>query len=126
MKTAIELHQLAEVRHACATTPMRTALARATPQPLRQHPAPQRLVIDAEPVLARQVLGRQRRAETLVHPAAIFLATQYRIYRASIALFVTLSLLPWQSVPKLQADGRATTGHPSSMLVHQACPAAAI
>jgi hypothetical protein len=76
METAIELHQLAEVPHAGATTPMRTALAGPAPQPGRHHPAPQRFVIDRDPVFTRQMLRRERRPESLVHTAAVFLANQ--------------------------------------------------
>ena len=66
MKAAVQLHQLAEVRLALAPPPMRTALPRATPQPRRQHPPPQRFVIDRQPVFTRQMLGRQRRPKALV------------------------------------------------------------
>jgi hypothetical protein len=76
MNAAIELHQLAEVRHAGATTSMRTALARPAPQPGRQHPSPQRFVIDRDPVFTRQMLGGERRPESLVHAPAVFLANQ--------------------------------------------------
>ena len=51
MKAAIELHQLAEVRHPLPPPPMRAALARPTPQARRQHPPPQRFVIDGAPRL---------------------------------------------------------------------------
>ena len=76
MKTAIELHQLAEVRFPLAAAPMRTPLPRATPQARRQHPAPQRVVMHVHAVLAGQVLRRQRRPESLVDRAAVFLAHQ--------------------------------------------------
>ena len=66
MKAAVQLHQLAEVRLALPAPPMRTALPRATPQPRRQHPPPQRFVIDRQPVFTRQMLGRQRRPKSLV------------------------------------------------------------
>ena len=64
MKTAIELDQLAEMRFPLSPPTMRTALARTAPQARRQHPPPQRFVIDGDPVLTRQMLGRQRRARS--------------------------------------------------------------
>ena len=76
MKAAIELHQLAEVRLALAPPAMRAALPRAAPQPRRQHPPPQRFVIDRQPVFTRQMLGRQRRTEALVDAAAVLRADQ--------------------------------------------------
>ena len=76
MKTAIELHQLAEVGHPLATTPMRTAPPRAAPEARRQHPAPPRVVVHVHAVFARQVLRRQRRPESLVHRTAVLLPDQ--------------------------------------------------
>jgi hypothetical protein len=76
MKTAIELHELAEMGLPLSATTMRTALPRPTPQPRGQQPPPQRLVIDRDAVFTREVLRRQRRAKALVHAAAVFLAHQ--------------------------------------------------
>ena len=76
MKAAIELHQLAEVRLPLPPPAMRAPLARAAPQPRRQHPPPQRFVIDRQPVFTRQMLGRQRRPEPLVDAAAVLLPDQ--------------------------------------------------
>jgi hypothetical protein len=76
MDAAIELDQFPEVRHALAPPPIRTAFPRTTPQPRRQHPPPQRLMVDGEPILARQVLGRERRPKALVDRAAVLLANQ--------------------------------------------------
>ena len=76
MKTAIELHQLAEVGHPLAPAAMRTALPRAAPQARRQHPPPQRVVMHVHAVFTGQVLRRQRRPEPLVDRAAVFLAHQ--------------------------------------------------
>ena len=71
MKAAVHLDQLAEVRLALAASAMRAALARATPQSRGQHPSAQRLVMDDQPVFARQMLGRQRRPKSLVDRPAV-------------------------------------------------------
>jgi hypothetical protein len=76
METAIELHQLPEVRHPLAASAMRAALARSAPEPRGQHPSPERVVMDIDAVLAGQVLGRQRRPEPLVDRSAIFFSHQ--------------------------------------------------
>ena len=46
METPIQLHQLAEVRLPLPPLPIRRPLSAPTPQPRRQHPAPQRFVVD--------------------------------------------------------------------------------
>src|SRR5262249_17254813 len=76
METAIELHELAEMHLALPPAAVRTPFARATPEPGGEHPAPQRFVINEHVILGRQVLGGQRRAEPLIHRAAILLADQ--------------------------------------------------
>jgi hypothetical protein len=76
MKTAIQLHQLAEMRHALPTPAMRTALPRPAPQARGHHPPSQRLMIDGHAVFTRQMLRRQRRPKALVDPPAVLLANQ--------------------------------------------------
>jgi len=43
----------------------------ATPQPFRQHPAPQRFGMNLQSILGFQVLGRQRRPKALAHRSAV-------------------------------------------------------
>ena len=76
MEAAIELHQLAEVRLPLAALAIGRPLALPAPQSRRQHPAAQRLVVDRQPVLTRQVLRHQRRPEARRHVAAVFLPDQ--------------------------------------------------
>src|SRR6202008_2876164 len=56
--------------------PMPSPPPLATPQALRQHPAPQRLRVDGQPILAGQMLRRQRWPKALVHGPAILLPYQ--------------------------------------------------
>src|SRR5207253_6403902 len=76
MNTAVHLDQLTEVRLALPPPPMRAALPRATPQTRHQHPPPQRFMVDGEPVLTRQMLGRQRRPKPLIDHAAVLLTDE--------------------------------------------------
>jgi hypothetical protein len=76
MKAPIELHQLAEMRFALASTTVRASLPASAPQTGGQHPSPQRVVMDVHAILARQVLGRERRPKPLVNGAAVFLTDQ--------------------------------------------------
>ena len=73
METSIELHELAEVRLPLAPLPIRRPLALAAPQPAREHPAAQRLMVDRQPVFTGQMFRHQRRPEARRHVAAIFL-----------------------------------------------------
>src|SRR5579862_5666187 len=48
----------------------------STPQTALQHPAPQSLPIDLQPVFTGQVFGRQGWTEALLHPAAVLVPHQ--------------------------------------------------
>jgi len=75
VEAAVQLHQLAKMLLACTATEMRTfSPARAHPQSLLQHPAPQRLFIDVQPVFFGQVLGSQRRPEPSLFRPGILLS----------------------------------------------------
>jgi hypothetical protein len=53
METAIELHQVAKVLSPFPPLPMRFPATHPAPQPLRQHPASQRLLAHFQPILIR-------------------------------------------------------------------------
>jgi len=76
VKAAVHLHQLSEMFLALAPPAVLSPLPFAAPQPLRQHPAPQRLRIHLQPILAGQVLRCQCRTEALAHCPAVFLPHQ--------------------------------------------------
>src|SRR5438445_961938 len=76
VKDAIHLHHLAKVFLALPPTTVYPPLPLAAPQPLRQHPAPQRFGIHPQSILRGQVLRRQRRTETLAHPTAVLFPHQ--------------------------------------------------
>jgi hypothetical protein len=61
------------MRLALPAPAMRRAFAGAAPQPRRQHPPPQRVVMDGDAVFARQMLGRQGRPKPHVHRPAVLL-----------------------------------------------------
>src|ERR1700741_3872522 len=58
----------------------------ATPQALRQHPAPQRLRVDVQPILASQMLRRQRWPKALAHDPAVLLPYQLHYLLPEIPL----------------------------------------
>src|SRR5579863_1135617 len=76
VKTPVHLHQLPKVPPSLPPLPIRFPLAPPAPQPLRQHPPPQRLRVDPHPVFARQMFGRQRRPKPLSLALPILLPHQ--------------------------------------------------
>jgi hypothetical protein len=75
VKASVQLHQLAEMRLGFASLPIRFPSSLPLPQPSLLPPAPQRLSMHVQSVIARQVLRRQRRAEIFVPRLHLF---QYR------------------------------------------------
>jgi hypothetical protein len=65
VKTSVHLHQFPKMTPALSPLTIRFPLASPPPQPLLQHPPPQRLRIDPHPVFASQMFGRQRRPKSL-------------------------------------------------------------
>jgi hypothetical protein len=59
----VDLHQLAQALVTQARLVKRPALTARQPQPVLNHPGPQRLARYRKPMLLRQLLGRQRRPE---------------------------------------------------------------
>jgi len=53
VRTAIQLQQLARVRHALPPPPVGRSCPRRLPQPRRQHPAPQGFMMHRESILTR-------------------------------------------------------------------------
>src|ERR1019366_7328200 len=65
VKAPVHLHQLPKVPPSLPALTIRFSLASSAPQPFRQHPSPQGLRVDPQPILARQMFGRQRRPKSL-------------------------------------------------------------
>jgi len=76
VKAAIHLHQLSEMFFALSPSPVLPPLPLPTPQSGFQHPQPQCFGIHHQPIFCVQVLGRQRRPETLAHRPAVLLPYQ--------------------------------------------------
>src|SRR5260370_10948392 len=76
METAIQLHQVAIVFPPLPALPVRFASAHAAPQPLRQHPASQRLLPHFQPILIRQMFRCQRRSKPLLLRSRVLLPDQ--------------------------------------------------
>src|SRR5665213_1007029 len=66
---------------------MLPALPLRAPQPLAQHPPPQRFGIQLQAILLQQMLGRQGRSEACLHLAGVFLANQLEYLLAKPARF---------------------------------------
>src|ERR1700687_5670702 len=71
VKAAVHLHHLPKMLLTLPAEKMPPPFSLATPQPFRQHPPPQRFGMHLQPVLRRQVLGRQRRPKSLAHRSAV-------------------------------------------------------
>jgi hypothetical protein len=76
MKVSIHLHQFTKMFFAFPASPMPPSSPFAAPQSLRQHPAPQRLRRDLQDILARQMIGCQRRPKSFAHLSAKLLPHQ--------------------------------------------------
>jgi hypothetical protein len=76
MKAAVHLHQFSEMFFALSPSPVLPPFPLPTPKSCFQHPEPQCLGIHYKPIFCVQVLGRQRRPETLAHRPAVLLPYQ--------------------------------------------------
>src|SRR5208283_1093571 len=76
METAIQLHQVAKVFPPLPAFPVCFPSAHAAPQPLRQHPASQRLLPHFQPILIRQMFRCQRRSKPLLLRSRVLLPDQ--------------------------------------------------
>src|SRR5438128_554860 len=72
METPVQLHQFAKVRLTLPALAVSLALPLPAPQAFLQHPTPQAIVIHHNPVFCGQVLGRERRPESLLLRTGIF------------------------------------------------------
>ena len=105
MKAAVQLHQFAEMRLALPSLAIGLAPALSPPQPCFPHPAPQALGSNLEPVVAGQMLTRQRRTKiciTLPHPIQHCLAKLPRVspVRSSPAVPMLQSPRPAPAIPR--------------------------
>src|SRR6266851_811783 len=120
VETSIHLHQLAHMLFPLSPLAVQPALSRSTPQPFRQHPPPQRLRIHFHIIVARQVLGRQRRPEPLSFLPGILLAHQPQHSFPKFLRLPSVRLPPRASV--LQPFGSLfsiTLSHPLALAIAQ-------
>jgi hypothetical protein len=73
VETSVQLHQLAKVQFALPALAMFLAFPLPAPQPFRQHPTAQRLVIHSNAVFLGQVFGCQGRPKSFFLRTGIFL-----------------------------------------------------
>ena len=117
VKAPVHLHHLSKVFLALAPTAVPLPPPLPTPQSLRQHPPPQRLRIDFQPVLRSQVFRRQRRPESLAHRPAVLLPHQPQHLLAETSSPVRgSSAVPRcgaSDPPLLPPDSASTTASPA-------------
>jgi hypothetical protein len=71
VKAPIQLHQFTKMSFARSTLAIPSSFPLSAPQAALQHPSPQSLAVDLQPVFTGQVFGSQRWSETLLDPAAV-------------------------------------------------------
>src|ERR1035437_4002668 len=100
VEAPVHLYQFAKLHSRLPPLPVRSPFPHPAPQSFSQHPAPQRLRVNLDPILTSQMLACQRRPESFPHLSRVFLAHQSQHFQAKLFRLLPAGLPPHATMPQ--------------------------